>query len=375
LRRLKIERKNLGMEASLCRECGGNTVSSQGEIVCSSCGLVVTEISVLSIHHPFDQIHYYASPTIREQNEMGSQPNFVGGLGGYIGFNRGFFFRDRKGTPLPAEKQRLFAHLKAAYDQQNRFRGYETTYRCFCSLNRVAEMLRLPKTVRRRAAYLFRKAIASQKKPKGITSLMLMGYCILYATREFDRTVPSRTQEIAEAFQKLGHRVSAKAISRVGSEYSHLFTPEQQLIRSEDYLGRNLERVTSNKKVLKKMSLLSIDRFRYQRNMLHICNDLLRRINGAERGGRNPYIFSASTIYTGERYFAEQTRRKPLLTQKLTAEIIGVAEYSIREHFCSVLKKHIQLLPDYEEITPEHSPVSDPPAADSNLHLNPTRIS
>ena len=204
---------------------------------------------------------------------------------------------------------------------------------------------------------------------------MLMGYCILHATREFDRTIPSRTREIAEAFQKLGHRVTMKAISRVGSEYRHLFPPKQRFIRSENYLGRNLEKVTSNELVLKKMRHLSIDRFSYQRNMLSICDDLLKRINGAERGGRNPHIFSASTIYAGEKYFARQTRRKPLLTQKLTAEIIGVAEYSIREHFCSVLKKHIDLLPDYEEIPPEHSPVSDPSAGGSNLHLKPILMS
>ncbi len=363
------------MELFQCKECGGQTISSQGEIVCSSCGLVLTEISVLNISHPFDHIYPPVSSRMRSQNEMGSQPSFVGGLGAHIGFNKGFFFRDRTGRPLPAKEQRLFAHLKAAYDQQNRFRGYETMYRCFCSLNRVTEMLRLPKTVRRRAAYLFRKAIASQKREKGTTSLMLMGYCILHATREIDRTVPSRTGEIAEAFQKLGHRVTVKAILRVGSEYRHLFTPKQPFLRSENYLGRNLEKVTSSILVRKKMRRLSIDHFSYQRDMFSICKDLLERINGAERGGRNPHIFSASTIYAGERYFARQKRRKPLLTQKLTAEIIGVAEYSIREHFCSVLKKHIDLLPDYVEITPEHSPVSDPSAGGSNLHLKPILMS
>lgn len=363
------------MELFRCRECGGDTISSQGEIVCSSCGLVLTEISVFDINHPIDQKYSPISSSMWDQNEMGSQPNFVGGLGGYIGFKKGYFFRDRKGRPLPAKRQRFFAHLKAIYDQQNRFRGYETTYRCFCSLNRVAEMLRLPKTVRRRSAYLFRKAITGQKRAKGTTSLMLMGYCILHATREFDKTVPSRTREIAEAFQKLGHRVTVKAISRVGSEYRHLFTPEQRLLRSENYLGRNLEKITSNTLVLQKIRRLSIDRFRYQRNMILVCNDILERINGAERGGRNPYIFSASTIYAGERYLARQTRRKPLLTQKLTAEIVGVAEYSIREHFCSVLKKHIDLLPDYEETTPAHSPVSEPSAGGPNLHLNPILMS
>jgi len=363
------------MELAQCKECGGKTLLSNGEIVCTKCGLVHEETSTFDIDHPFHQRCSQAFSRILDHAEIGSRPYFLGGLGAYIDFDRTFFFRDRRGRPLTPEKQRLFAHLKAAYDVQDRFRGHETTYRCFCSLNRVAEILKLPKTIRRRAAYLFRKAIRSQRRVKRGTSLVLMGYCILLATREFDRTSPSRIREIAEAFQKLGHRVTAKAIVRVGSEYRDLLVPRQYPLRSEDYLGKILDRVVSDKRILHKLRRLSIEPFEYQKSMISVCNTLLKGISGAERGGRNPYVFAASTVYAGEIYLAKREKRKTVLTQKTTAGIAGVAEYSIREHFCSVLKRHLKHLYDYEQITPSHSPVSDPSEGDSTLHLKPIPIS
>jgi transcription initiation factor TFIIIB Brf1 subunit/transcription initiation factor TFIIB len=293
----------------------------------------------------------------------------VGGLGAYIGFDRSFYFRDRRGKPLPAESQRLYAHLKAAYDGQSRFKGYETTYRCFCALNRVAEILRLPRTIRRKAAYLFRKAIADQRTVEGETSLVLMGYCILLAMREFDRTTPSRIKEIAAAFQKIGHRVKPKSIARVGSEYRDLLTPRQGPLRSEDYVGRILDRVVSDRRILEELRRLSTNPFEYRQNITAVIVKILSRIKAPERGGRNPYVFAASTIYAAEANLAKQTSRRQIFTQKIIAEIAGVAEYSIREHFCSVLKRHSRDLHGYEQTIPSHSPESGPSEGDSNLHL------
>jgi len=320
----------------------------------------------------FNKGHPHIDSRILSQNEIGSRPYFVGGLGAYIGFNKSFFFKDRNGRPLPKDRQHLFGHLKATYDGQNRFRGHETTYRCFCSLNRVAEIMRFPKVVSRRAAYLFRKAIRSQRKVKGATSLVLMGYCVLLATREFDRTIPSRIQEIATAFRRLGHRVTAKSILRLGTEYRDLLVVRQQPFRSEDYLGRILDKVVSDEQVLHRIGQVSIDPLEYQQRMILVSSELLGRINGAERGGRNPYVFAVSAVYAGERRLAKENGRKPILTQKILAKIAGVAEYSIREHFCSVLKRHLD---SYKSITPPHSPVSGPSEEASSLHLKPIPIS
>ncbi len=363
------------MELARCKECGGDTIHSNGEVVCTNCGLVLSESVTFDVDPPCNQKHSPAFSRVWDQTEIGSQPYFVGGLGAYIGFNRSFFFKDRRGKPLPAESQHLFAHLKAAYDGQNRFRGYETTYRCFCALNRVAEILKLPKMIRRRAAYLFRKAIANRRVAEGETSLVLIGYCILLAIREFDRTAPSRIKEIATAFQKIGHRVTSKSIVRVGSEYRDLLTPGQRPTRSEDYLGRILDRVVSDKRVLEELKRLSTKPFEYRRSITPVLAKLLGRINAAERGGRNPYVFAASTLYAAEVSLAKQTGRRQLFTQKTIAEIAEVAEYSIREHFCSILKRHSRDLQDYEQTVPSHSPESGPSEGDLNLHLKTALIS
>lgn len=355
-----------------CKECGGETVSSQGEIVCTHCGLVIGESHTLYVDSLFNKGRSPFDSRILGQNEIGSRPYFVGGLGAYIGFNRSFFFKDRNGRPLSEDKQHLFGHLKATYDRQNRFRGHETTYRCFCSLNRVAEILRLPRMVSQRAAYLFRKAIRSQRRVKGATSVTLMGYCVFLATREFDRTIPSRIREITAAFRRLGHRVTVKSVLRLGSEYRDLLAVRQQPFRSEDYLVRILDKVVSDAQVLHRLGQVPIDPLGYQHRMISVSSELLGRINGADRGGRNPYVFAVSTVYAGERCLARESGRKTILTQKILAKIAGVAEYSIREHFCSVLKRHLD---SYELIVPQHSQVFDPSEGTSSLHLKPIRIS
>ncbi len=360
------------MEFTRCKECGGEIVSSQSEIVCTRCGLVLRESHTLDVDPLFNKEHSPRHSKNLSQNEIGSRPYFVGGLGAYIGFDKSFFFKDRNGRPLPEDRQQLFTHLKATYDGQNRHRGYETTYRCFCSLNRVTEIMRLPKAISRRAAYLFRKAMKNQRKVKGGTSLILMGYCLFLATREFDRTIPSRIRDIATAFQRLGHRVTVRSILKIGLEYRDLLVVRQEPFRSEDYLRRILDKVVSDKQVLYKLKQASIDPLEYRYKMVSVCSNLLERINGAERGGRNPYVFSASTVYAGERYLARKRGRKSILTQKLLAEIARVAEYSIREHFCSVLKRHLD---NYEQTTPSHSPESHPSEEGSSLHLNPILIS
>lgn len=284
------------IELARCKECGGDTVFSCGEIVCTNCGLVLAESVTFDTDLPCSQKYSPAGSKVLDHAEIGSQPYFVGGLGAYIGFDRSFYFRDRRGKPLPVESQRLYAHLKAAYDRQNRFRGYETTYRCFCALNRVAESLRLPRTIRRRAAYLFRKAIASQRTVERETSLVLMGYCMLLAIREFDRTAPSKIKEIAAAFQKIGHRVKPKTIARVGSEYRDLLTPRQGPLRSEDYMGRILDRVVSDKRVLEELRRLSMNPFEYRKDITQVIVSILSRIKAPERGKESIRLCSLNNL-------------------------------------------------------------------------------
>jgi len=348
-------------EAIFCDECGGRTISSCGETVCIDCGIILEKTRTFGIEFRESKEYPSIPKSIRDHSEIGSRPSFVGGLGSYIGFRKNFFFRDMKGKPLPPKKQHLFAHLKAVYNSQNRIRGQETVYRCLCSLQRVVEILRLPKSISRRAAYLFRKAIARQKRIRGTTSLILMGYCLLLATREFDRSMPSRAEDIARAFQNLGHRVTTKALMRVGSEYRDLSVLGRKPVQAEEYLGRIMNKVIADKRVLGKLRQHTIEPLQYQQKMIAICGRLLERINGAERGGRNPYIFAASTIYAVERSLAKKEKRRSLLTQKIVAEITDVAEYSIRDHFCSVLKKHSRSLQVHEQTTPSHSAVSSPP--------------
>ena len=61
--------------------------------------------------------------------------------------------------------------------------------------------------------------------------------------------------------------------------------------------------------------------------------EILRQIPSSKRGGRNPFIFTVSAAYAGDRLIAEERGRRAVLTQKLASSATEVAEYSIRDHF------------------------------------------
>ena len=69
------------------------------------------------------------------------------------------------------------------------------------------------------------------------------------------------------------------------------------------------------------------------------------RIPASKRGGRNPFIFTVSVAYTGDRLIASEHGRHSVLTQKLASKATKVAEYSIRDHF-GVIKKLLENVPE-----------------------------
>lgn len=324
-----------------CGECGGIVSLVDGEYVCRKCGLV---------HEQKVEVPKFCGTEVKEAFQLqqrshtapGERLHIVDGLRSYLGYPNSFYFHDANGIPLAPTNQRFFSRLKYIYDKRTRFSGHETDYRTLSSLNRVAEMLRLPPCVRDRAAYLYRKAIRASTGNHYSTSVVLVAYCLLLATREMDTPNPIMIQEIANAFRKLGHRVSAPTIIKAGLHYKILLDAKPKMRRSEEYLNKALRFVVSSNTVTSELSKINLTPQQYKKALFTTSLELLRRINNQDRGGRSPYVLAVSTIYAADRLLTKDNHHKPFLTQRSLAELTGVAEYSIREHYCALLKNFIK---------------------------------
>jgi transcription initiation factor TFIIIB Brf1 subunit/transcription initiation factor TFIIB len=321
-----------------CEECGGGIIVADGEHVCSRCGLVyeraiVHPRYVLNEEGNGDGFRLYVAP--------GERLHMVDGLGSYIDYPSSSYFKDASGIPLPPHMQRFYFNLKRLSDQRVRYYRHETDFRALCSLNRVVQLLKLPKRVRDQAAYLYRKVVRSGVSKKQSSSVILIAYCLLLAVREFepDRLVTIR--DITQAFRRVGHRVTIQSILHASLEYRASLNVRLTLRKSENYLPIVLDKVVACPQVNRNLLRSGEYPQRYRQRLFDISQKLLKKIDGITRGGRNPYIFAVSTVYAADRILSRHDQKPQFLTQRLLAQATGVAEYSIREHFSTLLKNFV----------------------------------
>ncbi|MEM2144529.1 MAG: hypothetical protein QW279_04150 [Candidatus Jordarchaeaceae archaeon] len=326
-------------EKLICPECSSSLVLHSGEYVCSNCGLVVSKQYLA----PAFNIHQ-ESPLIRQYKHsvaLGERVHIVDGMGSYIDFQRTPFFFDGQGTPLPSDKQALYRKLKFRYSLRLRIGKKESDYRALKSLSHVTSMLQISDTVRDRAAYIYQKAV--KKTDKKISNhIVLVAACLFFAIREYKELAPVTIQELVQSFKKLGHRINVKKVIRTALELRSSFIQKHPKIRkSEEYLFRIISDIVSSPVIENRLKERGLTTEDYRNLLVQKSYSILTNLETTDRGGRNPYIFAVSTIYCADHMISKKLGKKPILTQKILAKITKVAEYSIRDHYTSVLKSRI----------------------------------
>jgi transcription initiation factor TFIIIB Brf1 subunit/transcription initiation factor TFIIB len=112
--------------------------------------------------------------------------------------------------------------------------------------------------------------------------------------------------------------------------------------KSEDYIPRLVSKIVRHPEVALRIKRRLWSPSEYQTYLMKTAHLLLESITAEQRGGRHPYIFAASVIYGADLLIAKQSKRRSVLTQKLLAKITNVAEYSVRDHYCTLLKKYVK---------------------------------
>lgn len=328
------------MEDLYCTECPGHVILTKGEYVCTKCGLVL-ERQVVSSPYQMYKEEERASSHAKSYVALGQRAVMVGGMGSFIDYQASRFFHDRTGRPLTPRSQRLFRRLKFDYNLRLRIAKRETTYRALRSLSRVAELLSLPESIKDRAAYYYQKMDKNLENSDITSHLTLMAYGLMLAVRESKENAPITLQEIADAFKKLGHRVTSRSIIRQALSVKKKLPLSPVKRRSEDYLQRIISQTVRHSTVRLRLRRVGLPVQKYQSMLLKHANHLFGKISVKERGGRNPFIFAVAVVYSSDLLIAKLAKRRPILTQRLISKATNAAEYSVRDHYAKLLKKHL----------------------------------
>jgi transcription initiation factor TFIIIB Brf1 subunit/transcription initiation factor TFIIB len=341
----RITRSDIDMEELHCTECSGQPTLTNGEYVCTHCGLVLARQVVNSPYQMYKEEGSSSSHN-KAYVALGQRSVMVGGMGSFIDYQASRFFYDKTGRPLAPRSQRLFRRLKFDYNLRLRIAKRETTYRALRSLSRVAELLSLPDSIKDKAAYYYQK-IDRKLENKEITShITLMAYGLMLAVRESKENAPITLQEIAGAFQKLGHRVTSRSIIRQALSVKTKLPLAPAKRMSEDYLQRIVSLTIHYPAIRQRLRRAGLSVQEYQAKLVKYSNQLFSRIDMPERGGRNPFIFAVAVVYSADSLIAKLAKRRPILTQRLISKATNAAEYSVRDHYAKLLKRHIlKMLP------------------------------
>ncbi|MHA2234714.1 MAG: hypothetical protein ACXABH_05240 [Candidatus Thorarchaeota archaeon] len=281
------------------------------------------------------------SPDASVYVSLGNRMHIVDGLGSYIGYHKDRYFQDSQGQALSGRMQKKFKRLKTIYSTRIRIGKNEAKYRALRTLNHVSKLLMLNEQVRDRTAYLYKKVI-SESPQRVSNNILLIAVCLLMAVREFKDEAPITLDEIADVFEKCGHRVNVRAIVREALRLKSLTGYSPQIRRPEDYIPRVISMLLNDSKVVSKIQARGWTIKEYESTLRNKVVEVLNMIPASKRGGRNPFIFTVSAAYASDRVIAVQHNRRAVLTQKLASNATKVAEYSIRDHF-GMMKKIIEL--------------------------------
>ncbi len=323
-----------------CPDCSGFLVTSQGHVVCAECGLVLSREYVLPTYQMGERPNS-DSPDASMYVSLGNRMHIVDGLGSYIGFHKDRYFQDFQGHALSGRMQKKFKRLKTIYSTRIRIGKNEAKYRALRTLNHVSKLLMVNEQVRDRTAYLYKKVV-NEAAGNVSNNILLIAVCLLMAVREFKEEAPITLDEIADVFEKCGHRVNVRAIVREALRLKSLTGSSPEIRKPEDYVPRVISMLMNNPRVISKVQSRGWELKDYENALRNKILEVLKMIPASKRGGRNPFIFTVSAAYASDREIAIQYRKRAVLTQKLASTATKVAEYSIRDHF-GMMKKVIEV--------------------------------
>ena len=283
-----------------CRECRGHVVQAGDEFVCTSCGVVARKVEEEKFHM---EIH------IRAPSQ------FSNGLGSFVGAKSDRDSNaDFNGICTVGFAKLLSDNL--GVDQ--------SSWNCKTMIRRVADRLFLPAVVRDNAMALSERVLAESRANGGNghrTAIpAISAYSLLSACREAGMDHIG-SKAVLQAHSDMGHKVSRSALLRMGLESKVPFRPANP----KALLRTVIAGLESNGAVQKRLRREGFEPGPYFRSLLQASQAVLASMDGL-REGRNPRTVAASSVYIASRGVAPRA-----VMQREVAEVVGLAEYTVRE--------------------------------------------
>ncbi len=344
-----------------CTACGGSIIPTRSGCTCVRCGLIYDE-RYADDGFCVDKSDIYEQKSAKQFVGLGKQLDNVSPLGSYIDFYKTATFHDGKGKPLPSERQRFFARLKFMRDFVCKIKTKETYYRIVKIMKDVSERLRFTPDLRKRAVFLYNKVlqVAASNQLKVPNHVSLITTCMFLASREYASRAPVTIRELCRAFTDLGHRINYRMIYRDVMQFKKDLGLRRVKRDGKDYIERLASDLyhdrAFNARFGRKARL--VDAKSYVQQLKVLSATVIESIPRRVRDGRNPFVLAGAAIYGADAILSRRTGQKRVLTQQILADATGIAEYSIRDHYCVVIKPVLSLGKDEPPAIDLQCPVS-----------------
>jgi len=295
-----------------CRECRGHVVQAGDEFVCASCGIVARKAEQ-------QEEKFHLEVHVKAPSQLAGRR-----LGSYMG--------ERSDVDSTADFNgtSTIGHAKRISDNMGQD---QTAWLCASIIKRAADRLSLPTFVSDSAVVLAEKILAAgranQEPGRHRTSVpAISAYALLCASREagMDRI---SSKALLQTYVDMGHRVTKSTLLKLGIESPVPLRPADPA----SLLRTVVSGLESNEAVKEKLAKNNIEPGPYFRRLLQASQAIVNAIRSMEEG-RNP-----RTVAAGAVYMASMEVGPRAATQREVAEIIGIAEYTIREFVAAVSRK------------------------------------
>ncbi len=288
---VKIESSTL---SSLCPECGGKAIPIQekGEIVCSQCGLVISE-RILDISHTDKRAFTKQEKDKRERT--GSPISILlpdMGLSTII---------DKSNIKSPDLKRAAKWNSRMTWDKRNML--IATT-----ELKRIASNLNLPNHIKKAAIRLYIEAF-KKKLLRGRSINGMVAACLYFACRE--RKIPRTLQEILDE-----SAINAKNVRRC----------YRTLIRELNLKAPSTDPISLVPRFVAELGLDA----EAENSSIDVLNKFISKFSTS---GKDPKGLCAGALYL----VCKKKQRR--ISQKEIANIIGVTEVTLRSRYKELITK------------------------------------
>ncbi len=306
-----------------CSACGGKIIKTpEGELVCSSCGLVKGH-ELIEPEYTFN---------IVETNRVGyvshvytDNISVVYGVGSNIGGKR---------------SNNAIRRLNN-YDKKIKLEnaGRIIEKRILNSMEIVASKLDIPDDILKRSIVIYAKTLRilkrNQKGISGINKYALSAASLIAAVWENGQMKPLTLSEIVNFYKELGHRVDNR---NVAWALMHTRRIMQRQVTLSERIRVYIDRITSQlytntpmrikiRRIIRNMDLNTYIQH-IRKKALEILNTLSPNIYQS----KNPYIIAASLIYIAEKITSEKFKARSLFSHRILSAVTGLSDYSIRDN-------------------------------------------